>query len=498
MKHKNSLSQLLQFTAIYLILTTTSPAQDFSGMRAEEIYQNLCATCHGAEFEGGLAGSLADGEWIHGNSDEQIQHSITDGIPDKGMEAFGDVLTVSQVRGLVVLIREREQEEHYRTATYPVPDPENVTRTRYHAYRVEILTEGLHTPWAVAFLPDGRKLVTERSGPLRIIDADNRLDPEPVEGIPQAVFNGPEGGMMDVALHPDFEKNGWIYLALVDGLRDENGDSITETAVVRGRIDGHRWVDQEWIYKADPKSYTRSGAHYGTRIAFDNGYIYFAIGQRGDRDDPQDLSSPNGKIFRLYDDGRIPEDNPFVDDPNALAGIWSYGHRNPQGLTIDEETHDLYETEHGARGGDEFNLILKGRNYGWPVITHGMNYNGTPITPYTEMEGMEQPLVHWTPSIAPCGLDQYRGTAFPQWDGDILAGSLRAQELHRLRVRDGTVVEEEVILKGIGRVRDVRIGPEGYIYLLTNTDPDRLVRLLPADVYKHQLEDISKEPANKM
>lgn len=193
----------------------------------------------------------------------------------------------------------------------------------------------------------------------------------------------------------------------------------------------------------------------------------------------QDLKVPYGKIYRLHDDGRVPEDNPFVGQPGVDWGTWTWGHRNPQGLAFDERNGDLYSTEHGPRGGDEFNLIQKGENYGWPIVTHGMNYDGTPITEHTEMEGIMSPVLHWTPSIAACGLAQYVGDAFPEWKDDFFAGGLASQELRRLRVKDRKVVEEEVILKGLGRVRDVKCGPDGYLYLVIN-DPDQVVRLVPA------------------
>jgi len=473
----------LQLSCLIFFITAGLSAQnpDFSKMKVEDIYQNLCASCHGGgNFKVGVGGSLTDREWKYGESDSEILQSITNGLPEKGMVPFDNVLSKEQLRAMVVYIRELEKNESNTQAELPKPDPDKVIQTQYHSYKVEVLTEGLNTPWGLAFLPDGSKLVTERLGPLRIIEPNNKLDPKPVENTPKVIFDGPEGGMMDIALHPNYKKNGWIYLAFADGWRNEKNESWSQTAIVRGRIKNHQWVDQQWIYKAEPKFYMRSGAHYGTRIAFDKGYIYFVIGERGAMGTAQDLKVPNGKIFRLRDNGKIPKDNPFVDNPDVPKGIWSYGHRNPQGLVIDKDTHKIYSTEHGARGGDEFNLILKGRNYGWPVITHGINYNGQPITNLTEKEGMEQPLLYWTPSIAPCGLTLYEGLKFPKWKNDFFAGSLRAQELVRLRLENGKVIEQEVVLKGLGRIRDVRTGPDGFIYLLTD-DPSRLLRIVPAD-----------------
>ncbi|WP_370476732.1 PQQ-dependent sugar dehydrogenase [Tamlana flava] len=449
-------------------------SQESPKSNVEDIYQNLCMSCH---VSGAVGGSLTDKQWSYGGSDDEIFQSIKNGKEEKGMVPFSSLLTDEQIRGIVVYIRELESRDS--SESIPNDQLENVVKTQYHSYKVEVLTTGFRTPWSLAFLPDGRKLVTERLGPIHIVNSDNTLNPNPIDNTPNVIFDGPEGGMMDIALHPNYKKNGWIYLAFADGWRDENGRSKSQTAIVRGRIKNHKWVDQEWIYKADPKFYMRSGAHYGTRIAFDKGYIYFVIGERGAMGQAQDLTLPNGKIFRLYDDGRIPADNPFIKNPDVPKGIWSYGHRNPQGLVVDEK-HNIYATEHGARGGDEFNLILEGRNYGWPIITHGINYNGQPITSITEKEGMEQPLLQWTPSIAPCGLTQYKGSKFSKWKNDFFAGSLRAQELHRIRVVNGKVVQEEIILKGLGRIRDVRTGPDGYLYLLTD-EPARLIRLVPSE-----------------
>jgi glucose/arabinose dehydrogenase len=447
-------------------------------VKTEEIYRMHCAACHGASFEGGQGGSLVDGEWKHGASDEAITRSITKGKPELGMIPWEGVLTPEQIRGLVILFREMEKQTLAKGMEFPVPAADKVVKTKLHDYRIETLvSEGLENPWAIAFLPDGRKLVTEKSGRLRIVSADGKLDPVAIEGLPEVIENG-QGGLLEVALHPDYSKNGWVYLGLSDGTRGDGGVRCT-TAVVRGRIKDHRWTDQEWIYRPDEKFRSASGAHFGTRFVFAVGYIYFVIGERGGMMEAQDLSRPSGKIFRLHDDGRVPADNPFVGSKEAIAGIWSYGHRNPQGLAMDPRDGSLYDTEHGPRGGDELNLILPGRNYGWPVVTYGMNYDGTPMVADTEKEGIERPLTYWVPSIAVCGLDFYAGEKFPKWKNDLLAGALAQQEVRRIRIVDRKVVEQEVILKNIGRVRDVAAGPDGLIYVVLN-QPDRIVRLLPA------------------
>ncbi|MDP3851891.1 MAG: PQQ-dependent sugar dehydrogenase [Luteolibacter sp.] len=452
-------------------------------VKVEELYARYCTGCHGANFEGGQGGSLVDGNWKHGSSDDEIFTSIAKGNLQMGMTPWEGVLSIDQIRSLVIFLREKEKQTLAAGMDFPVPSPDKVTKTELHDYRIETVVEkGLAKPWAIAFLPDGRRLVTEKAGGLRFIGADGKIDPEAIEGTPPVIDHG-QGGLMEVALHPDHRKNGWIYLGFSDGTREKKADGKEDvrciTAVARGRIKDHRWTDQQWIYRPEPEFRSGAGVHFGTRFVFDKGYVYFVIGERGGMMEAQDLKRPNGKIFRLHDDGRIPADNPFVNSPGAIPGIWSYGHRNPQGLTMDPRDGLLYSTEHGPRGGDELNLILPGRNYGWPVITYGMNYDGTPMVGITAKEGMEQPLVYWVPSIAACGLDFLSGTRFPKWRNDLFAGGLAQQEVRRIRIVDRKVVSQEIVLKNIGRVRDVACGPDGLLYVILN-DPDRIVRLVPA------------------
>jgi glucose/arabinose dehydrogenase len=452
-------------------------------VKVEGLYGQYCSGCHGAKFEGGNGGSLVDGEWKHGSSDAEIFNSIAKGNPQLGMTPWEGILTDDQIRGLVIFLRENEKKTLAKGMDFPTPSPDKVTKTELENYRIEtVVDKGLKNPWAIAFLPDGRKLVTEKSGQLRFITADGKLDPAKIEGIPEVIEHG-QGGLMEVALHPDYAKNGWVYLGFSDGTREKRENAKDDvraiTAIVRGRIKDHQWTDQEWIYRPDPKFRSGSGVHFGTRFVFDKGYIYFVIGERGGMMEVQDLTRPNGKIHRLHDDGRVPEDNPFVKTKDAIPGIWSYGHRNPQGLAMDPRDGTLYSTEHGPRGGDELNLIKRAANYGWPVITHGMNYDGTPMVAITEKEGMEQPVTYWVPSIAVCGLDFYTGDKFPKWKNDLLVGALAQQEIRRLRIVDQKVVSQEIIFKNVGRVRDVAAGPDGLIYVILN-GPDRLVRLVPA------------------
>jgi glucose/arabinose dehydrogenase len=462
-------------------------------VKVEDLYANHCSGCHGAKFEGGAGGSLVDGEWKHGSSDEDIFKSIAKGNIPLGMTPWEGVLNGDQIRSLVIFLREKEKQTLAKGMEFPTPSPDKITKTELESYRIEtVVSEGLKNPWAIAFLPDGRKLVTEKAGKLRFINADGQLDPAIVEGIPATIDHG-QGGLMEVALHPDFATNGWVYLGFTDGTREKKPDGKNEvrciTSVVRGKIKDHQWTEQEWIYRADPKFRTGAGVHFGTRFVFDKGYIYFVVGERGGLLLSQSLSFPSGKIHRLHDDGRVPSDNPFVNAPDAIPSIWSYGHRNPQGLAMDPKDGALYSTEHGPRGGDELNLVLPGKNYGWPVVTLGMNYDGMPMSypgpdgqqamSVTSKQGIQDPIAYWTPSIAVCGLDFYTGDKFPKWKGDLFAGALAQQEVRRIRLVDKKVVSQEIVLKNIGRVRDVAMGPDGLLYVILN-GPDRIVRLVPA------------------
>jgi len=443
--------------------------------KVNDLYLESCAACHGSKFEGGLGGNIADGQWKHGSGDSDIARVISQGLPNLGMPAFEKTHSPEQIRSLVVFIREKEKATASQTSPPPQPKEGAAVKSLLHDYKVETVIEGdLKTPWSLAFLPDGRQLITERPGSLRMVDA--KLLPEPISRTPRVIELG-QGGMLDVVPSPDFAKDSWIYLAFADPLEGEKKSAMLK--IVRGRIRDHAWTDEEVIFQAAPEFYSPNGVHFGTRMVFDSGYLYFIVGERGGKLEAQDITRPNGKIYRVFPDGRIPEDNPFAADKNAIPGIWSYGHRNPQGLVIDPRDHALYATEHGPRGGDEFNIIRKGANYGWPVISFGMNYNGSPLTGITEKDGMEQPLVQWTPSIAACGLACYTGDKFPNWKYDFFAGGLRG-ELHRIRIENGKAIADEILLSGLGRVRDVRSGPDGFLYIILN-QPDRIVRLVPAE-----------------
>jgi aldose sugar dehydrogenase len=438
------------------------------------LFAESCAACHGAKLRGGQAASLVDDVWLHGGDDASLAKSIRDGRADAGMPPFGGTLSEEDIRALVIFIRERVDEAKRAETVFAKPQGHAVVKSEEHAFRVETVAEGFDTPWSVAFLPDGRMLVTEKPGRLRIVEK-GRLLPEAVAGVPPVWSQG-QGGLLDVAVHPDYATNGWIYLSFSDP--GEGGSAMTK--VIRGRLREGRLVDQQTLFEAPKALYRRGGAHFGSRFVFDGkGHLFFSIGERGQKDDAQDLSRPNGKVHRIHDDGRVPEDNPFAKQAGAMPTIWSYGHRNPQGLAQHPVTGELYDAEHGPRGGDELNLVLPGRNYGWPIITYGMNYDGSPITALTAKEGMEQPVTHWTPSIAVCAIDFYTGDRFPRWKNHLLVSSLAAEELRRVVIEGGKATKQEVLFKGIGRVRDVVSGPDGFVYVAFN-GPDRVARLVPA------------------
>ncbi|MFO7640492.1 MAG: PQQ-dependent sugar dehydrogenase [Candidatus Competibacteraceae bacterium] len=351
---------------------------------------------------------------------------------------------------------------------------EPVLASAEHAFRVSIMTRGLEHPWGLAFLPDGRWLVTERPGRLRLVAADGTLDPRPVEGLPAIAAHG-QGGLLDVALHPRFTENGWVYLSYA-----ARGLGGIGTEVARGRLTDHRLENVEVLFQQEPKS--GGGRHFGSRLMFDwQGYLYITLGDRGEMERAQNLNDLAGKIVRLHDDGRIPADNPFVDQAGARPEIYSLGNRNVQGAALHPVTGELWTHEHGPQGGDEVNVIRAGRNYGWPVITYGVEYViGTKIGEGAHKPGMEQPLHVWTPSIAPSGMAFYQGDRFPRWRGDLFVGALRDQMVTRLRLDGEKVVGEERLLEGkLGRIRAVRAGPDGYLYLLTDARNGVIARLEP-------------------
>ncbi len=341
-------------------------------------------------------------------------------------------------------------------------------------YRIETLAEDLEHPWSIAVLPDGRMLVTERAGRLRIIE-DGRLLAEPVRGVPEA-FVRSQAGLFEVLLDPEYATNGWIYLSLAHGDAAASG-----TRVVRGRLSGNEFTDQQVIFDIQPPRDTP--VHYGARMTFmSDGTLVVGLGDGFDyREAAQRLDSHTGAIVRINPDGSVPADNPFVGQAGALPEIYSYGHRNVQGLVFDHDSGRLWAHEHGPRGGDEVNLVRAGRNYGWPVATFGVDYSGARISPYTSRPGMEDPVLHWTPSIAPSGMTLYRGVQFPEWQGDLLVTALVAREVRRVEFDGERVVAQEAMFGEVGaRLRDIKVAPDGALLLLTDSPRGQVLRISAA------------------
>ena len=473
-------------------------------------YTEHCVVCHGANLEGAAQGTpLAGVALRHGNSADEIAKSIADGVPQTAMPAWSATLDATQIRRLAIFISEKRSDLTYTDFKIGAPPtvPEGRINSEKHAFRIETVATGLDPlPYAIAPLPDGRILLTEKTKGLRIVSADGKLS-EPIRGTPKVYADGFEvpgillvygqGYLLDIALHPDYAKNGWIYLSFTERCSDCNESSrktkrpVSMNVLVRGRIKNGEWVDQETIWRPDIENFTAMpDMAAGGRIAFDDkGHVFLSVGIKGGSESGgvQDLHLPYGKILRFNDDGSIPSDNPFVHTPDALPSIWTYGHRSPQGLKFNRAAKQLWETEMGQRGGDEVNLLTPGKNYGWPLTSKGLKYDGTPVD-YGNALGIKfdakdivQPVVDLTPSPAVSSFVFYSGKAFPRWRGNMLVGTLKATELYRMELKNDRVTHVETLFKGLGRIRDVAVGPDGAVYLLLeHHSGSRILRLVPA------------------
>jgi glucose/arabinose dehydrogenase/cytochrome c553 len=471
----------------------------------ESAYVENCAVCHGEQLEGAPQGTpLAGVPLKHGDSVEEIERSIAAGFPARGMPAWSATMSAEEIQSLAIYIAERRVGRRFTDfkVDEPLSLPVGVVASELHAFRVETVSKGLDPlPYSIAPLPDGRILVTEKKRGLRIVSPGG--ESTLVEGTPDTGFGlkvGPleqgVGWMLDVALHPDYERNGWIYLDhgdLCRGCQGVDGALLPRSMnrLVRGRIRDGAWVDEEVIWSADPATYTSiSDMTAGGRIAFDDrGHVFLSVGIKGPANyvGIQDLALPYGKIHRVYDDGRIPEDNPFLGVPDALPSTWTYGHRSPQGLEFDRRTGELWGTEMGPRGGDEVNHLRPGRNYGWPLVSKGLDYDGTPVE-YgkqlgiePDLDHIEPPIVDLTPAPAVSSFVIYDGDAFPEWRGQLIVGTLKATELYRIVLDGDTWVHTEILLHDLARIRDVETAPDGSLYLLLeHASGGRIVRLVPA------------------
>lgn len=334
----------------------------------------------------------------------------------------------------------------------------NIQKPKKSTFSADLVVDELQNPWGMVFMPDGSLLINEKRGEIIHFKEGKKTS---ISGVPEIYLRG-QGGLMDIELHPDYENTGWIYLSYAS---DEGEGRGGNTAIMRAKLQNDRLVNKKVLYKAGPN--TTRGVHFGSRLEFDNeGFLYFSIGDRGAREvNPQNIRRDGGKIYRIHDDGRIPSDNPFTSKNGAVKAAFTYGNRNPQGMAKHPETGEIWIHEHGPRGGDEINIVKRGMNYGWPVITYGINYSGTKITDITEKAGMEQPVYYWIPSIGPSGMTFVTSNKYPEWKGNLLVGSLAFQYLERLELKNNEVVYREKLMDGIGRVRNVRQGPDGFIYV---------------------------------
>lgn len=455
-----------------LITVITFGACQHSGNKlsdtgAAQNYLQYCAGCHGFKLE-----KFEQKDWMFGNSNDDLIESITNGRIDIGMPAFKNTFTEEEIVALAEYVKKGIPEE---LSDEPATDVSAVHHSQKLSFTVDTVVSGLDVPWGLEFLPNGDMLISERSGILYRFSNQKLTE---ISGLPPIFAKG-QGGLLDLLLHPNYNENGWIYIAFSEPAT-ENGKQVGNTSIIRARLDGNALVDVEKIFTGEPK--TDRAYHFGCKLEFDKeGYLYFGIGDRGHREvNPQTLSNHNGKIHRIHDDGSIPADNPFVSTPGAMPTIYSYGHRNPQGTSMHPVTGRIWVSEHGPKGGDELNLIEPGKNYGWPVISYGINYDGTSFTELTEQEGMEQPVIYWDPSIAPCGMIFVTGDRYPAWKNNLLIGSLRFQYLERVVLSGDRVMFQEKLIEGIGRVRNVKMSPDGYIYVAIET-PGKIVRLIPVE-----------------
>ena len=458
------------------VAASTVRAQDFRAGTVAERYTLLCANCHGRNLEGsGTGPSLLKDTWLHGSDDESIARSIRTGFPEKGMPAWGTAIPEKEIRAMVIYLRETRAKV-LRDQTKVVAPPAAMTaKSQLHDFKLDTWVDAVVEPWSLAFLSPTQAIITEKRGFLYLIE-NGKLAARPISGLPMIYVNG-QAGLMDVVPHPDYTANSWIYLSYSEQLTKADGTPAAFTRIIRGKLKDGVLVEQQTIFQAKLEHYIKADWHFGSRLAFDGkGHIFFSIGERGQHQHAQDLARPGGKIHRLHDDGRVPADNPFVGDPTAVPSIWSYGHRNPQGLAFSPATGELFSSEHGPRGGDELNLVRRGANYGWPVITYGMNYDGTTFTELTAKEDLEQPIAYWVPSLATCGINFYTGELFPKWKDHLFLASLAAEQLLRIEVAGGKVISQEVLFKDLGRIRHVITGPDGALYVLL---PKRIVRLTP-------------------
>lgn len=454
----NMINNLLIASLILLSCTSAS----IKKTSAEANYNDYCMGCHGPDKE-----EFVNKDWMYGSEPDVVFNSIKFGREEIGMPSFEAAFSDSEINDLVDYLL-----EHKITETDDAEGKE-IIESEVQKFYIDTVATGPKVIWGMTWLPNGDILLTERSGTLYLL-TDGQLNT--IDGLP-TVFAYGQGGLLDIELHPEYNSNGWIYITYSKPAPNSDTDG-GNTAVIRGKLEGHKLVNIEELYVGYP--FTRRGQHFGSRIEFDrDGYLFFTIGERGQKENAQTLTNANGKLHRINDDGSVPQDNPFYDVEGADKTIYNYGHRNQQGLAMDPKTGLIWSHEHGPRGGDEINIEKPGANYGWPEITYGINYNGTIITEDTAKAGMEQPVSYYVPSIAPSGMDFVEGNKYAGWEGNILIGSLRFRYLERVVVENNKVVHQEKLLQDIGRVRDVKMGPDKLIYV--SVEGLGIIRIMPVE-----------------
>ncbi len=443
--------------------STSLISEEINSHAAAPLYKTYCATCHGQNLE-----RFAGYQMQFGNTKTELIKTIKEGRLTVGMPAFAGALSdseITQLSDLVLIGNKLSVADENKFSS--------VIKSDELSFAIDTVIGGLDVPWGMTFLPTGDLLITERSGKLlRYRDGKKQAT---IAGLPTDIFVQGQGGLLDIELHPDYLSNNWIYITY--SKQSAQANSIGNTAVIRAKLVNDQLTETQLLFYGEPQ--TNKGQHFGSRIVFDNeNHIYFSVGERGEQTNAQLLTNDNGKVHRLNDDGSVPSDNPFINQPNARKTIYSYGHRNIQGIAYDKVKNILWTNEHGPKGGDELNIDVKGKNYGWPVITYGINYNGTIITNETSRPDMEQPVYFWVPSIAPSSMLLITSNRYPKWNGDFLIGSLSFKNLERIRTEGSKMIKREILLENAGRIRNVVQGLDGYIYIATEK-PGRILRIVP-------------------
>ncbi|MEK6480586.1 PQQ-dependent sugar dehydrogenase [Catalinimonas sp. 4WD22] len=456
------------------LIPFTIIAQQTSATDGASIYKSYCAGCHGAQLQGNSAGALIKTDWIYGRGKGALIKNVKYGIEGTEMAAWNKVLNDEEINAVVDFVIEAQETPPSARRSIP----EQINTEDYLLNIEQVVIEGITTPWAIEFVDEKKALISERGGNLQWM-INGQLDKQAIKGLPPT-YEEKTGGYMDIALDPDYSNHGWVYLAYshTDGdLEDENAPAMTK--IVRARIKDHQWAEEQTLFEVHDSLLVERGNRWGCRLMFDQeGLLYFTIGDMDQAMASQDLGKATGKVFRIKTDGSIPDDNPFADEEGALPAIFTIGNRNVQGIDQHPVTGEIWASEHGPMGGDELNILRKGNNYGWPVITYGIDYSGEIVSEKTHQEGMEQPITQWTPSIAVCPIEFNTSPLFPKWQNNLLVGALAYEELRRLVIEDEEVISQEMILKNLGRVRDIKTSPDGALYIVLN-NPDMILRITP-------------------